>query len=266
MLNSLKKFFRKLFARRGILELSYSKISTYRFCPWKYKLVYVDGLRVPPNPYISLGLSIHKTLEEFHKNDKKHLDDLIEIYNQVWVNEGFQSPQQTMHFYEKGEKMLRQYFEWFRDRKSEVIAVEKEFRFPVGSRMLRGIIDRIDRLPDDTYEIIDYKTHAEMWDQSRIDGDLQLTLYALGCKRVLNIDPSTLSYFFLAHNKVVPTHRTELQENEALDLMEQIAKKIEKNDFNADTTRCQKCDFKQTCKFSVSKTASNQHAIHETQT
>lgn len=254
MLETIKLFFKKLLAKNFLLELSYSKISTYHFCPWKYKLIYVDGQRIPPNPYISLGLSVHRALEEFHKNERRDLDDLLDIYNQVWVNEGFQNPQQTMHFYEKGEKMIRQYFEWYKKRKSEIIAVEKEFRFPVGSRILRGIIDRIDRLPDDSYEVIDYKTHAEMWDQSRIDSDLQLTLYALGCKKALQIKPAALSLFFLAHNRVVTTQRTKRQEEEALQEFESVAKKIEKGDFAPDTSKCPKCDFKETCKFSTAKT------------
>lgn len=251
MFDGIRVFFRKFFRAKPCLELSYSKISAYRFCPWKYKLIYKDGLRVPSNPYISLGLSIHKSLEIFHKNDKKYFDDLLEIYNEVWVNEGFQSPQQTVHFYEKGEKMLKQYFEWSQERKAEIFAVEKEFRFQIGSRMLRGIIDRIDRLPDDTFEVIDYKTHAEMWDQSRIDSDLQLTLYAVGCKRVLNIDPAALSFYFLAHNKVITTQRTQLQEEEALALFEDVAKRIEKEDFSPDKDKCPKCDFKSSCRYAA---------------
>ena len=235
------------------MELSFSKISAYRFCPWKYKLLYMDGMKIAPNPHISLGLTVHRTLEDFHKNDGKSLDDLLEIYDKVWVNEGFQNPQQTMHFYEKGEKMLKDYFEWCQLRKSEVVAVEKEFRFPVGSRFLRGIIDRIDKLPDDTYEVIDYKTHAEMWEQAKIDSDLQLTLYAMGCEKIMKTPPALLSYYFLAHNKVVTTNRSKIQIDAALEELEQVAQKIERKEFPPDTSRCPRCDFKQFCKFSTAK-------------
>lgn len=255
MLNKIKYFFLRLFRAKEPLEISFSKISAYQFCPWKYKLIYVDGFKVAPNPYISLGLTVHRALEDFHKNDGKDLDDLLEIYNKVWVNEGFQNPQQTMQFYEKGEKMLRQYMGWCALRKSEVVAVEKEFRFAVGNRMLRGIIDRIDKLPDDTYEVIDYKTHAEMWEQSKIDSDLQLTFYAMGAENIMKKPPAVLSYYFLAHNKVVSTSRSQIHFDDALVELERVARKIEKGQFPPDTAKCPKCDFRQTCRFSVAKSA-----------
>lgn len=253
MFEKISNWLKKLFQARPPMEMSFSRISTYRFCPWKYKLVYVDGMRTPPTPQISLGLTVHRALEEFHKGDGKTLDELLEVYDRVWVNEGFTDPQQTVHFYEKGEKMLCGYFDWFQLRKSQVVAIEREFRFPVGRRMLRGIIDRIDKLPDDTYEVIDYKTHAEMWEQEKIDSDLQLTLYAMGCEQIVKAPAAALSYYFLAHNKVVTTTRSKLQVEDAVREIEEVASKIEKGDFTPDTKKCPRCDFRNMCRFSTAK-------------
>ncbi|MBI3012069.1 MAG: PD-(D/E)XK nuclease family protein [Elusimicrobia bacterium] len=224
ILQSFKSFWKRLFGAVTPMEISYSKISTYRFCPWKYKLIYVQNWKVPPTPA-------------------------------DWVNEGFQTPQQTLHFYEKGKKMLLEYHDFFLKRKSEIMAVEKEFRFEVGPHMLRGIIDRIDRLPDGSYEVIDYKTHAEIWSQDRIDSDLQLTFYALGARKVLNMEPSILSFFFLAHNKIISTQRSPAQEEEALRELKTTAKKIGDGDFSPNLKQCPQCDFKQSCQYSALRAA-----------
>ncbi|MBI2118796.1 MAG: PD-(D/E)XK nuclease family protein [Elusimicrobia bacterium] len=249
----IKNLVKSIFIKEPLLELSYSKISAYLFCPFKYKLVYVYKQKVPPNPYISLGLSIHRALEEYHKNKGSQLEELIETYDHEWVNAGFQNPQQTFQFYEKGKRMLTEYFEFSLQRKAEIVAVEKEFKYSAGPYILRGIIDRIDRLPDGTYEIIDYKTHADIWDQSRIDSDLQLTLYSLGAKNALKIEPVTFSYFFLAHNKLMPTQRSKAQRQEALKELKNVFIKIKKQEFSPNTAQCPKCDFKQSCKYSTAK-------------
>lgn len=235
------------------MEISFSKISAYRFCPWKYKLVYEDGLRVPPSPAIALGLSIHRALEEFHKEPNRNLDDLVECYNRNWVNEGFQTPQLAAQVYDKGKRMLEIYYASAEAGKSQVIALEKEFMFQAGSRTVRGIVDRIDRLPDGGYELMDYKTHAELWSQDRVDNDLQLTLYALGCKRGLNITPTSLCYVFLAHDKTIHTRRTKEQEEAALKEVEDVAQAIERKDFTPNLAQCPNCDFKNMCAHSTVK-------------
>jgi RecB family exonuclease len=257
MLNKIYFQIKKLFEIRPPLEMSFSRISAYQFCPWKFKLVYRARMKAPPTPQISLRLTVHRALEEFHKGDGKTLDELLDVYDRVWVNEGFTDPQQTVHYYEKGEKMLNNYFDWFTLRKSQIVAVEEEFRFPVGRRILRGIIDRIDKLPDDTYEVIDYKTHAEMWKQDKIDSDLQITFYAMGCEQIVKAAPAALSYYFLAHNKVVTTTRSQHQIQEAILELEEVAGKIEKDDFTPNIQNCSRCDFKMTCKFSTVKRPEN---------
>ncbi len=175
------------------MEVSYSRINAYKTCPCKYRLIYKDGKHLPPNPFISLGNSIHRTLEDFHLGSADSFDGLMESYDKSWVNEGFLSPQQTQDFFDKGQRMLENYWDTSRTHTGEIVFLEKEFHCSMKRFGLRGIVDRIDRHPDGTYELIDYKTHAELWSTHRVDHDLQLSLYAYACKKAFGFEPKILS-------------------------------------------------------------------------
>lgn len=231
-------------------EISFSRINAYEFCPIKYKTIYCDKKYVPPTPAISLGQTIHKTLEQYHQKQGATLDQLIEAYDACWVNEGFTSPQQTLDFYEKGQKMLERYFASSQGTAPEIVFLEKHFAFALGRNKLMGIIDRIDKMPDGTYEVVDYKTHAELWDQARVDADLQLSIYTIAFKELFGFMPQRLVYYFLAHDVKRFTARTPEQIETAKEYIGTIARKIVHEEFPPNTANCYRCDFRKTCRFS----------------
>ncbi len=245
MISKLIDHLRGLF-RPGV-EISYTRINAYRTCPWKYKLMFEDGLRIPPTPFISLGLSVHRALEDFHLRQGKALDDLIESYDRCWVNEGFVTPQQAHDFYEKGNAMLAAFFRDAAGSTTEIVAVEKEFSLKLGRHRLKGIIDRIDRHSDGTYEVIDYKTHAELWKQERVDTDLQLGIYTLACEKALGITPGSAACYFLAHGKKLSTRRSRAQLKETAVLIADIADKIGRRQYPRNPAHCPRCDFRRSC-------------------
>jgi putative RecB family exonuclease len=236
------------------MQISYSNIKAYLFCPWKYKLIYEDRWHVPPNPSISLGHSIHRALEDYYSNKKEALDELLESYDRHWVNEGFSSARQSLESYRKGEDLLKGYWHSNKDSKSRVFAVEKEFNIFLGRHYLIGTIDRIDRLPDGTYEIIDYKTHAELWDKERIDNDLQLSVYSIACERLM-YTPMILSYYFLAHAQKISTQRSSGQIKDTMSLISDVAGKISSGSYAPDTQKCKACDFKRKCVYSKERSS-----------
>ncbi|MDR1433919.1 RecB family exonuclease [Candidatus Endomicrobiellum devescovinae] len=235
---------------RQEFKISYSRVNTYLFCPYKYKLVYLDNFHIPVNSDITFGHIIHKTLEQFHGGGDQSRDALFECYDNAWKNDGFKDPQQIFEYYRRGNQMLENYYTSFCDAKPEVLYVEKPFDTNIGKYKFVGIIDRIDKHPDGTYEVMDYKTHVQIWEQERVDKDLQLTFYAYACKNILGFNPDKISVYFLSENKKVYTKRTQDDINNAINTAIDIAEKITAENFDPDLSKCFVCDFRFKCKHS----------------
>ncbi|MDI6757563.1 MAG: PD-(D/E)XK nuclease family protein [Endomicrobiia bacterium] len=232
------------------VTISYSKMAAYDFCPVKYKLIYVNGWKVPPNPYISLGLTVHAALDNYHKRGASSLDELMSIYDEIWVNLGFKDPVAALEFHESGKKMLSDFFAWDSSRVARGIKTvysEKSFYFTLGRHKAVGIIDRVDKYPDGSHEVIDYKTHRDAWSREKTDSDLQLSLYSAGLKKTVGIRPSKHSYYFLYRNDYVTSDRGRAEEKKAMSEARRVADAIALGDFAPRSQSCPKCDFKEKC-------------------
>lgn len=238
---------------REDFKISYSRINAYLFCPYKYKLVYIDRQYIPLNADITFGQIIHKTLERYHSQALRTFDELLECYDQSWENKGFISPQQNFEYYMRGTKMLENYYRSFSVSDIKILYTEKSFDANIGKYRFIGIIDRIDEYPDGKKEIMDYKTHAKVWEQDKVDNDLQLTLYAYACKNIFGFNPDKISVYFLSNNVKVYTKRSHEQIEQGINLALEAAANITADNFDADTTKCYLCDFKVKCKFSTYK-------------
>jgi RecB family exonuclease len=231
-------------------RISYSRINTYLFCPYKYKLIYLDNLHVPLNADITFGHVIHKTLEKFHSKQERSYDKLLELYNNTWKNDGFTNPQQVFEYYMRGKKMLKYYYKSFCLLPSKVVFVEKQFTSNIGKYEFVGIIDRIDECNDNTYEIIDYKTHINIWSQSKVDDDLQLSLYAYACKNIFHFKIKKIAIYFLSKNIKIYTSRTDNVISKAIKLSLDIAENVNIEHFEPNTKKCTSCGLKYKCKYS----------------
>ncbi|MCG3205492.1 MAG: hypothetical protein KCHDKBKB_02214 [Elusimicrobia bacterium] len=232
------------------VEISHSRMQAYERCPWMYHLIFDEGWRSGPSAKAALGQSIHRTLDKYlsPENTEKSLPRLLEIFDEQWVNEGFDSPQATMEAYQSGQTILEKFFELDKDRTSEVVSTEKEFNIELpGPVQLRGTIDRLDIHKDGTYEIIEYKTQSPPWNESRIAQDQQMTLYALGMTETLKGAPLKLTYYFLSSGTSIETIRTQQQLEEARARILSVAEKIKQHQFNPNHNYCSHCEFGKRC-------------------
>ncbi len=233
--------------------LSYSQIETFQTCPMHYRLRYIYKLPTPQSASQSFGTSIHATLKEFFETKK----DIHKIFEDNFIEEGYISKIQRNEFFKKGKLYLSGFLKEEFNPKVLPIALEQSFTVPLGKNLkIGGKIDRVDRLPDGTIEIWDYKTGATIPSQSEVNKNLQLSFYAIAASTIkmepFGVDPEKikLSLYYLDSQEKFSTIRTAKQVEEAKEEIIKVRDEIENSDFKCSNHMfCQMgCEFSLFCK------------------
>jgi len=130
----------------------------------------------------------------------------------------------------------------------KIFEVEKKFNLTHKGINIKGAIDRIDKYPDNTYEIIDYKTSASL----KVDTiktyenstDFQLEFYYLSQRDKMIKD---VCYYSLSD--VTMKNEEVLEEKLALLDLHFLALKTQKVNFTCtdDLKQCTYCTYKTIC-------------------
>lgn len=238
------------------MELSFSRYRVYKECPWKYKLQFEDRKRAPLDPPSSLGVSLHRALERFHRAHATGKEELLEAYEGEFLRSGYPDAATRDQWFEKGRRVLEKYFEAEQARRSEVLGSEREFVYPLGRHTVRGMVDRIDKRPTGQIELIDYKTRFEIGGGDPLPAevsDLQLRFYALGVKECFGYQPSLLTIHYLAAGKTETKEYDPSGEDELKKDLVRVADLIERRQWPPDTSFCPRCVYRQDCAYSVAK-------------
>ncbi len=237
--------------RRGRgLMLSASDIDTYRICPLKYKFARV--FRIPQEPTIHqrFGIALHQVLERFHAQPKEQrsLESLMELFHISWRRSGFGDSDDELQFRERATQALRAYWERDRESESEAVWFERSFAFKIGPHLLRGRVDRVDRHPDGTYELIDYKTGRAKTEQE-LKEDVQLSVYQMGARESWGLETSAQSYFYVLTGERVPVEHSEEELERVRATVSDIAGGILKQRFEPTPSPdvCRFCDYRIIC-------------------
>ncbi len=235
-------------------HLSYSRLSRFETCPLSYRLHYIEKKQAEPGLPLRFGKTIHAVLERLIKEvvDDERTGPLseeraIELYREAWGAEQLTG----MDVFAEGLAILRRFIaeQGVVDHR-DVLAVEKEFRLPVGPFEVLGFIDRVDWLDDETVEVIDYKTNHQLFTRDEVDTSLQMSLYEVAVRRLWPWAKKVkLTFWMLRHGVRQETTRTEEQLADALAYVETLGRQTETaTEYPARlNTNCSYCDHRKQC-------------------
>jgi len=186
----------------------------------------------------------------------------LKLFTEKWDSALYQDEQEEAFAFHQGIDILKSYCLENQKLDSTIISLETLFAIPFEERnktgekefhQITGRIDRIDKLSDGSFEVVDYKTAKRMPSQEQVDDNLQLSIYHLG---VVNRWPSfqkqnkpiKLSLYYLRHGEKLSTSRNSRQTNESKEKILSLINQIKESSFEPIANPlCDWCSFQQHC-------------------
>src|SRR6266851_4718206 len=235
------------------LTLSPSALSGYRTCPQRYLFGYLWSLREGPKAAMTFGAVMHTTIKRFvdqlRKGAKLPFDEVQRIFETEWNSKGFEDQYQEDEYRKDGLEQLRAFHAGMMVELPQALEQEKAFELPLDNNVIiKGRIDQINSLGNkQDVEIVDYKTGRPKKDADA-KKDLQLSLYALAVKEILELEPVRLVFHYLQNNQRQETTRDAKQLDEAQKIVQEAAADIRAGEFP--TKRgfiCRNCAYRPIC-------------------
>jgi RecB family exonuclease len=236
------------------MKLSFSRLDRFERCPLSYRLHYVEKRASDPSDAAAFGSAIHAALEELvrehvHEERSRMLSEerAAECWQHAFAKAGLRGADR----FEEGLELLRAFV---REQgvvdAHDILAVEQPFEIRLGDIELIGVLDRADRVDDETVRIIDYKSNRLLFTRDEVDTSLQMSIYHLAAlelwpwaKRV------QLSFWMLRHGVHQEAERTPEQLDAARRYVQALARAIATaSEFPArPNPNCVWCDHRREC-------------------
>src|SRR6266404_4816342 len=234
------------------LEIHPSAVQSYRSCPQRYLFSSLWSLQEGPKATLTFGRVIHGTIRrmmaEFKKGNRLPFDEVQRIFETEWSTVGFEDEYQEGEYKKDGLEQLRAFHQAALEQPLLVLELEKNFELPVENNViLKGRIDQINSLGRKDVEIVDYKTGRPQKD-SDAKRDLQLSIYAIATKEILEWNPVHMVFHYLQDNQRQETTRDAKQLDDALRVVQETAADIRAGEFTAKPGFiCRNCAYKPIC-------------------
>ena len=176
------------------------------------------------------------------------LPELLGLLEAGWRRGGFGDSEEERQLRAKATQALVRYHDRFREDEGEPVWFERSFQFKLGPHVLRGRVDRVDRLPEGGYELIDYKTGRPK-SAAQLREDVQLSLYAVGARESWQLEAAQQAYYYVLDDQKVPVERSEEDRDWITETVLEVADGILGQGFEPTPSyaACSMCDYRIAC-------------------
>jgi DNA helicase-2/ATP-dependent DNA helicase PcrA len=176
------------------------------------------------------------------------LERLLALFEAGWRRAGFGSSDDELQYRDRAVAALARYHERHVRSDASPVWLERRFAFTIGPHHVGGRVDRVDRLPDGGYELIDYKTGGRNAVPDRA-GEVQIALYRLGAREAWDIEAEHGSYWYVLDDERVPVPAQPDDPERVERTVLEVAAGIEGQDFEPRPSYeiCSWCDYRLIC-------------------
>jgi putative RecB family exonuclease len=201
--------------------LSPSRVSAFTECALAFRFANLDRLPEPPAPHLTRGTLVHLALERLFmlppaERTPAQAGPCLDAAVAALRDEGELTglgldAEGEAAFVAEARRLVDRYITMEDPTAVHAVGLELQLRAEVGGVQLTGIIDRLDRMPDGGFVVVDYKTGSapsERHERGRLNG---VDTYALLCERVLGVLPTAVRLLYLGDGTTltcVPTAHT----------------------------------------------------------
>ena len=253
-------------------QFSFTQLRAFETCPLQYKFGFVYKIPRRGNANMSYGRTMHSSLQAFFelaaeragspqgnlfekKKEKKEIGqwvsqkELLEIYEEKWIDDWYESKEQKEEFRKKGQEALRKFHDGLPAGMAVPKYLEKGFHLKVGEYSLRGVIDRVDAAAGGKIEIVDYKT-GRAKEKLTLDDKEQLLIYQLAATQVLKEEPEKLTFYYLDSGTKASFLGTDAELDKLAKKVAKTAEGIRGGQFDPKPSiMCKFCDYRNICEY-----------------
>jgi putative RecB family exonuclease len=243
--------------------LSPSKVSSFRDCALAFRFNSIDHLPELPTVWTVRGTFVHRVLERLfwnhgrgHRTPAAARAELDLVWAELQQDPDYRilalSTAEAEQFRSECEVLVDNEFALEDPNEVTPVGIELMLEARVGTVRLRGIIDRLDLMPDGELVVIDYKTGrapSPAFEHNKLIG---VHIYALLCQEVLGRRPVQVKLLHLKEPTIIIAEPSEQavrgQRTKTLAVWSAIERACRDEDFRPRTSPlCRFCRFQAYC-------------------